>query len=271
MHFCIDTKNYYIFSSICHVSNTPEHSCFQAPVNLQVSSQENTDYWVKYNRNKSINQINTSSGLLTHFNPCANLPVIAVLCQGKTVWAIIDTGACKSVITDKAASSIFGKSFKTRLTTANQCQLTDVNNRQLSILGTIKLLIIIKSYQFDHPFIVYKGSASELIIGYDFLTKFKLDIQINVGLFFTAQKHTINHIASQQQYKVYTVDSFTLVGKSQKMIQVRLENIQNDITNLIKDSYLLVSSETLEPHQKFTDLLVMHQYIHFDALLVRVF
>ena len=74
---------------MCQISHTPEDSCFQTSMDIQVSSQENTDYWVKFGKYKSINHINSSDGLLALFNPC----------QGKTVWAIIDTGACKSVIT----------------------------------------------------------------------------------------------------------------------------------------------------------------------------
>ena len=83
------------------------------------------------------------------------MPIIIVTVLGKMCHALVDTGACKSLISKQTAQTILGTNFMKLVKNCSALPLRDVNNKPLVTLGQIDLCVQINQEKFHHSFIIY--------------------------------------------------------------------------------------------------------------------
>ena len=210
--------------------NSEIHSCFHLGNNSTNFSYDNinTDQsdiqsWVNGGPYHNINNISeNNTQVIAHFSKCSQLPIVQTNFLGISKVAIIDTGAVRSLISSHAAHQIFGEGYKNMLTSVNNTCLKDVNQRIIPIQGSLNTDFYLGSHKYNFNFIIYESTASEILLGFDFLKSFDLGIFPNLGL--VPVQTSISQVLYENKPDIELVlcDNLTLQPAAQTVTQVRL-------------------------------------------------
>ena len=196
------------------------------------------------------------------------MPIIIVTVLGRMCHALVDTGACKSLISKQTAQTILGTNFMKLVKNCSALPLRDVNNKPLVTLGQIDLCVQINQEKFHHSFIIYNGTSTDVLLGYDFLKSNKLCVVPNWGLFVQSNIEKIHNIMqTMNSFTCVLQQSFTLLPYQQRVESVKLIVPDKEYLPMITSQLMVISSDLIEPNSKFTELSVIHQYSRISPTL----
>ena len=253
--------------------NSEIHSCFHLGNNSTNYSYDNinTDQsdiqsWVNGGPFHNIHNISeNNTQVIAHFSKCSQLPIVQTNFLGISKVAIIDTGAVRSLISSHAAHQIFGEGYKNMLTSVNNTCLKDVNQRIIPIQGSLNTDFYLGSHKYNFNFIIYESTASEILLGFDFLKSFDLGIFPNLGL--VPVQTSISQVLYENKPDIELVlcDNLTLQPGAQTITQVRLKDTNMSTAACLLQRPVLVHSQFLQPETPWEFLTVIFQYVTIQA------
>ena len=273
---CINIDKEITIKSICKITKSNIHGCSIKRDITEINFKSKVNNWLNDKNYSSINVVNKTheeNFWIAEFTRCTNLPIIIINMLGHWCHALIDTGACRSLLSEVQARVVLGDFFNSKVKDTHRLVLKDVNNKLLTIKGQIDLQFNINDHKFIHNFIIYQGTSKDVLLGYDFLLKNQLCVAPNLGIFFKNNIDKINKVAIElDSFPVVVTKGFTLLPHQQQVIRVKVIAKDEKHRNLLSGNKVIISSETLEPSKKFSELSVVHQYLslssNLDAQLV---
>lgn len=160
------------------------------------------------------------------------------------VEAVVDTGANFSVISEKLANDLQLLINITKNTT-----ITVANNESTNTVGKVQVLpIIINNISYTGEAVVLKHTAQELLIGTNFLSKYRCTIDLeNKDLKIPRQdeiydiiKLSSSHIdlknlkryvkrTKNAVYKCHSISKFIIRPQEIRIVDVEMKGLENEI------------------------------------------
>lgn len=147
--------------------------------------------------------------------PLSHNSFIVVNCRGSSISALVDTGACKSLV-----ASAFYMSMRNRPKLDTRCITTfaAANSDTLQSIGQIDLALLVGSRYIHVTFHVVPRLLHDMILGRDCLAKYKAKIDY--------QKEVIQLDTLEG---LFSVDDFRIPPRSQMWVKVKLRNKHKDM------------------------------------------
>ena len=222
----------------------------------------------KYTSINVISKTHEENFWIAQFSKCTNIPMIIINMLGHWCHALIDTGACRSLLSEVQARVVLGDFYRSKIEKTCKLILQDVNNKPLNIKGQIDIQFNINDHKFIHTFVICQGTSTDVLLGYDFLLKNQLCVAPNLGIFFKNDIEKINRLALDlDSFPVVATKGFTLLPFQQQVITVKVISKNEKHKNLLSENKVIISSEGLEPNKHFTELSVVHQYLSLTSTL----
>lgn len=117
------------------------------------------------------------------------LPKVAFVLEGRCVTALVDTGAAVTVLSSKLMAEINGES-KLKLKPVKE-QILSAARQRIDVLGKIDLGFRLGPLTGITEFVVMVESACEVILGWEFLRRFKIQVDAEGGRLCIGQHDTL--------------------------------------------------------------------------------
>ncbi|RWS20382.1 hypothetical protein B4U80_12093, partial [Leptotrombidium deliense] len=131
--------------------------------------------------------------------------------QGKEVEAILDTGSKRNIISEKFAKQC-GAPFE-----SCSVYLRGVNNSIVQPCGEMNLMLRLGKKHFNERFVIVREFPYEMLLGLDFFTKYKVDIQ------FSKKVISIDNEQFRIDHEYYEQDHYKLQVKKRVRVPMNCE------------------------------------------------
>ena len=108
--------------------------------------------------------------------------ILPIMLEGMEVLATIDTGAAITISSDSFFALNINPFFHQTLEMYTGPKLHSCQNKHLKVLGVYSAQFQLGSLNVKHPIVIYESSLKEILIGFDFVSKYDLVIS-KKGLF----------------------------------------------------------------------------------------
>ena len=192
--------------------------------------------------------------------------IISLVLEGIKVLATIDTGAAITICSDSFFALNINPFFHETLKEYTGPKLHSCQNKHLAILGIYTARFQLGSLDVKHPIVIYESSLKEILIGFDFVSKYDLIISKR-ELFAPCNQNfeSILRVAedSVPYFTFYSKNHHIVQPYSGETLQVCLDSeLFNEKTSNKDVSDLWVAhSEDHEYCEKQEDLSIFYQVV----------
>ncbi|CAG2257086.1 Transmembrane protein 41A-A,Transmembrane protein 41A-B,Transmembrane protein 41A [Mytilus edulis] len=173
--------------------------------------------------------------------------------------ALVDSGATISVINEQLLRRAFYKKELPVISTTDLHEIRGVCNTVHNVQGKIDLDIDVNGLVMPFSFYILRDVGFHLILGQDFLTTHKANIDFSNGCVSFHNDFTIAALESGKNLERYfianTNKTLTLKAYTENDIQLSINKFPTNTTVLLEPHDNLINRQILEQHQKLLKLI----------------
>ena len=148
---------------------------------------------------------------------------IQIEVEGRSVWALVDSGADISMMGQEFAKAVIPKES---LQKGSFGAITQAGGQKISVTSQAEVTFQIQSEQFIHPMVIIPGLIYQVVLGRDFCCQHKTVLDDRTGIFRIGNLEIPLPTYAElrpQRARVVTCTALTVPARSRALVQMEVE------------------------------------------------